>query len=118
MSEDYGTKYENARDRALRVLSDGTWHGWAELEMVAGVRYGARLLELRRLGHVIEHADHPSGDGRMYRWTGTTDPQEKRVRVYLTEFDALELVNGRLTPSATAAVQEAIGSFRHNRDKL
>lgn len=118
MSEDWGKRYGTARDRALALLTDGGWHSWRELERVAGVRYGARLLELRREGCQIEHQDDPSGDGRCYRLAGRAEPQEKRVRVYLREDDARSLTYGRITTSARAAVIDALGSFDTNRGKL
>lgn len=36
------------RDALRALLSDGQWHHMSELRKVAGWRYGARLLELRR----------------------------------------------------------------------
>lgn len=39
---------EGARARLRRLLADGRWHGSDELVAAGGLRFGARLLELRR----------------------------------------------------------------------
>ncbi len=38
----------------LRLLSDGKPHHMRELQAVGGWRYGGRIHELRKQGHVIE----------------------------------------------------------------
>jgi hypothetical protein len=42
------------RDALLWLLSDGAWHTQEELAQVAGYRYGARVLDLRKRGLKIE----------------------------------------------------------------
>jgi hypothetical protein len=39
---------DNAATRLRALLSDGRWHSATELQAVAGRRYGARLMEIRR----------------------------------------------------------------------
>jgi hypothetical protein len=119
MSVDYAEKYEPARDRLLRLMRDGAWHSWKELEGVAGNRYAARLHELKRLGYDVE-SEVNEDDGKRYRFTSPFPgaPQPKRVKVYLAERDAQLLAEGEITPTANAAVTDALASFQHNRSKL
>lgn len=119
MSTDYAEKYETARDRIYAVLVDLEWHSNSELVEVGGNRYGARLLELRRLGYDIEAEDLPD-HGRRYRLRsihpGT--PQPKRGRVYLDEADLVALLNGSMSLFARDALASALGSLRANKGKL
>lgn len=67
------------RDALRAMLSDGQWHHMSELRKVAGWRYGARLLELRR------------GEGGVALETetravpGTDNEFEYRARVALVQ---------------------------------
>lgn len=117
---DYGEKYETARDRVLNALQGGEWVSWKVLDRVGGNRYSARVLELKRLGYMIESRPDPSGDGQQYRLVSPYPgpPQTKRVKVFLDEADAEELLTGHLTPAAGNAVLTALESFRINRSKL
>lgn len=47
-------KAPTRRDALRALLADGLWHSMAELRTVAGWRYGARLLELRKAGLTVE----------------------------------------------------------------
>jgi len=120
MSTDFGVKYETARDRLLRLVLDLQWHNRQELEAAAGNRYAARVLELKRLGYVVEDRESATGHGKDYRLTSRTPgaPQEKKVKVFLSEEDAELLLAGQVTGEAEAAVEDALGSFRANKHKL
>jgi hypothetical protein len=118
MSTDFGEEKKTARERLLDLLSDGEWHSYKECQSVGGARYGARLHELRRLGFQVDSRGDKAA-GLDYRVTGTGEPQRKRVKVYLEEEDVIELLDShRLTTNARKLLEEALGSFRHNKDKL
>ena len=120
MSTNFGVKYESARDRMLSLLSDLKWHNRKDLEAVAGNRYAARMLELKRLGYSIVDRVATEGHGKDYRLTHQKpgSPQEKRVKVFLTESVADLLLMGQMTNDATIAIRDALGSFRNNKHKL
>jgi len=121
MSRDYGVEYKTARDRLYDLLADLYWHSAKELSRVGGVRYGARILELKRLGYQIESREVEGQEGKDYRLISRHkgSPQQKRVKVLLTEDDAHDLAyNDTLTDRARDAIQNALGSFRTNKDKL
>lgn len=118
ISTDFGTKYATARDRVYGLLSDLGWHTWRELEAVGGVRYGARLLELRRLGYLFETADLEDGQRYRLKSLERAAPQPKRVKVLLEEADAESLYRGEVSVTAAMAVSVALASFRANRGKL
>ena len=108
-----------ARGRLLKLLEDLGWHDHRDLERVAGNRYAARLLELKRLGYRIEDRSGTK-DGKAYRLLSRepSEPQGKRVKVFLDEADADALSHGRITAAAVDAVGLALASFRANRGKL
>jgi hypothetical protein len=110
-SVDLGEKYETARGRLFELLSDLRWHSFRECSKVGGLRYGSRLLELRRLGYKLEDAPAGGepGEGKLYRLISLTPdaPQAKRVRVMLTEHDADLLSRGQVSPSAAEDVGAA-----------
>jgi hypothetical protein len=54
------------REALHALLSDGRWHSQQELVAVGGLRYGARLLELRQGGACIE-TDDLGGGAFRYR---------------------------------------------------
>ena len=118
---DYAKKYSSAKEALLDRLSDCSWHPWKELEAVAGNRYAARTLELRRAGYQIENRPSQSfPDGKDYRLMSlvTGAPKPKRVKVFLGEYDAQAIVLGNITPAAKAAVKVALKSFTVNKGKL
>lgn len=119
MSRDYGMDYTTARERVWALLRDLGWHTNAELREAGGVRYGARLLELKRLGYRID-AEELAGHGRRYRLESLEPglPQGKRVRVLLDEADAAALIDAAPTLTARAALTDALGSYRANKGKL
>ncbi len=110
----------NAREALLRLLGDEQWHSFHELNAVAGVRYSARLLELKRLGWLIE--DEPVGDGetgKQYRLTGRGGRRGKLVKAYLHEAEVRTMIaEGRVPESAVEALAVALQTFRANKDRL
>jgi hypothetical protein len=116
---DHAAVHIPQRQRVFSLLSDLDWHPFTELHRVGGIRYSARLLELKRLGYRIE--DEPYGeDGKRYRLVSLEVgvPLPKRVKVFLTLHDARRLLDGVVTSPARTAVQKAVGSFQDNADKL
>lgn len=118
---DFAKVKRPARERVRILLSDLRWHSYAELHTVGGIRYSARLLELKRLGYDIDTV----GDkevGLRYRLISNTPgkPQEKRVKVFLTRADAaiLLLVAKQSMPDAAEEIEGALRSFDMNAHKL
>ena len=122
MSKNYGQDFETARARVFHLLEDGEWHGWKELRRVGGVRYSARLLELRREGYAVESEPIVDGEhGKRYRMPELRpgQPQGKRVKVFLEEGDVERMLDaGVITKPARNALHDALGSFQHNKHKL
>jgi hypothetical protein len=121
VSTDHAELNVSQREALFALLSDAQWHPHYELARVAGVRYGARVLELRRLGFDIETEDCAgSAQGKTYRMPSTIagPPQPKRVKVLLEETDVLCMVRGYVPPSARIALNDAHASFDTNREKL
>lgn len=119
MSTDFGTEKVNLREALLRLLSDRNWHTHIEM-LVGGVRYSARLLELKRLGYKIQ-SEGKAVSGKRYRLLSNKPgrPQGKKVKVYLDESDARAIVNNRTVTNRTyQAVNDALGSFLFNKNKL
>lgn len=103
------------------LLSDLHWHSARELHHTGGVRYGARLLELKRLGYQFEDREVEGENYKYYRLMSLTRgaPQAKQVKVFLNEEDARLLVEENcMTGSAEKAVRDAYGSFLTNKSKL
>lgn len=131
MSVDFAEKKRTQRERVLDVLLDLQWHPYMDLNAVGGVRYSARLLELKRLGYEIEDRTVKDGGGKDYRLKSPLPrktPQAKMVKVFLKEEEA-EAILARLRglhyraphrtyEGARSAVENALGSFRANRHKL
>lgn len=68
MSLDHGAHNVTRRERVLSLLSDLGWHSYRALVTVGGLRYGARVLELRREGYQIE-VRALDVEGQEYRLT-------------------------------------------------
>jgi len=115
---DHAQAHETQRSRVFDLLSDLQWHTFAELARVGGIRYGARLLELKRLG--FEFADREYRDGKEYRLVSLTQGfgQRKRVKVFLEPEDVRAMLGLSLTTAARAALADALGSFTANKEKL
>lgn len=81
------------RERLLTLLRDKAWHSWRDLLAACGPRYGARILELKREGFVIESrvGKAEGKDYRLVSWV-KEDPPEPRVRVYLTPEDVRSIL--------------------------
>ena len=62
-------------ERLLALLSDGKPHGQRELLEVGGFRYGARIMDLRAQGHVIESI-HIGGSEWRFR---LVSPAQRRL---------------------------------------
>lgn len=108
----------SARARLLTLLWDLQWHHNRELR-VAGNRYSARMLELRRLGYQIEKCTAQTG--HQYRLI-SHEPEKrqgKMVKVYLPEEDAAAAAEDhRITELAAGAIKQALVSFRANVGRL
>jgi hypothetical protein len=107
------------RAKLLKKLKDLEWHSWAELESLAGNRYGARLHELREAGYKIVSRSSllaPNQDGKDYRLIqkGKSQPPWRRVKVYLTPMQAHNLREGVVTPGVKHAVELALTSYKRN----
>lgn len=121
MTPDHAARHVSQRERVYRLLSDLRWHSHAELAAVGGNRYTARVLELKRLGFVVESRHEQEGaDGKRYRLVSLTPgtAQAKRVKVLLDEDCALELLGGAISGRTREAVRTALESFDANRGKL
>lgn len=121
MSKDHAKTHATKREQIYYLLSDREWHTAKELNKVGGVRYSARLLELKRLGYKIESKEVEGKNYKSYRLASILRGpcQGKRVKVLLDEGDVDELLeSGILTLSAEAALKDALGSFRTNKHKL
>lgn len=118
----FAERYKPAREQVLDLLSDLQWHSWRELRRVGGVRYGARVGELRDEGyHVESRKSALTEDGKDYRlkWLAPGGVREPRVKVYLREQDAAAMVQDGIVPLAAChGIAEALASFRSNRGKL
>jgi hypothetical protein len=115
---DYAKHNATSRERLLDILSDLQWHSSTELTST-GIRYSARILELKRMGYQIED-EYVGAQDKRYRLASLTRgaPQEKRVKIYLEEAEVRDLLVGRLRPSARKAIAEAWRTFQANKDKL
>lgn len=122
---DYAQVNEQDRNKLLAMLMDMKWHKPGEMRKAGGVRYGARLLELKRLGYMID--DRPlSGkeQGKEYCLAALVPgtPQKKRAKVFLSEKDLITLVSGgtiiHLTKEGQDELKLSLIRFQNNKDKL
>lgn len=123
MARDYAGEYRNARQRVLDALFDGEWHSYNELERVGGVRYGARLLELRRLGWRIASVprDDPNGgkDYRLVSRLGVGRGPKRRVRLYLDPDEAAVVAAAHsLRQTIRSKARRALARYIANEGKL
>jgi hypothetical protein len=118
MSTDYAEEKRPARERLLTLLKDGKWHPWSAMRQAGGMRYSARLLELKRLGYEFESRGRAE-TGKDYRLTGKGEPKEKRVKVFLTEDQAKYLIR-RVSDreDVREALMSAVATFQTRRDHL
>ena len=122
MSLDHAKVKVSKRAALFTLLSDGAWHVHQELARVGGVRYSARLLELKREGYAVESEEVAEGDpGKRYRMPTTERgaAKAKKVKAYLAEEDVRTMVElGYIPPLARDALTDALGSFTTNRERL
>jgi hypothetical protein len=121
MSTDYGEEKRPLRERLLACLLDMHWHRHDELARVGGNRYSARMLELKRLGYLIEDETLPDGTGKGYRLVSAElfEPQKKRVKAFLEEADVEQMLEtGAIPADALMALEDALASFKANKEKL
>jgi hypothetical protein len=87
---------------------------WKVLSRVGGNRYGARIGELKDEGYQIQDDPDPSGDGNRYRLISLEpgEPREKRVKIYLSENDAIALASGRVTENSASIARAALQTFQ------
>lgn len=116
---DYAKKNKPKREQLLKLLSDLRWHPHYELRNRGGIRYSARLLELKRLGYLIEDR-RLSEQGKEYRLRTLKRGalREKKVKVYLRYEDAENLLEGTMSNNVYLAVEQALQSYRANRNNL
>jgi hypothetical protein len=115
----YGQVFQSKRDALYRLLADCAWHTRSELQAAAGIRYGARILELKREGYAIE--DRRVGlVEKSYRLVSRErgEPQAKHVKVYLTEDDARLIAKGYVSGTARSAINDGLRSFDAHRGRL
>jgi hypothetical protein len=118
---DYGAEKKPLRDRLFDWLSDLRWHTYKELRTIGGTRYGARILELKRLGYRIETRNIEGSTGKEYRLTSLVrgEPQPKRVKAFLPAADvAMFLSEGIVSPAIKGAIEEAFKSYEVNKTAL
>ena len=118
---DHAAIHKPKRERLRLLLWDCEWHLHGELRLVGGVRYSARLLELKRLGYQIEDEPLSGEPGKRYRLKTRKlgEPRGKRVKVYLRERDCVRLLErGEVSLHLENCVADALRSFQYNKDKL
>jgi len=121
---DYGVIKRTLRDALLELLLDLGWHDYKRLSQVGGLRYGARILELKRLGYKIESReigrDLDKADGKEYRLMEAVPsvPQGKMVKVYLNPEDVVKILAGTVPDEAARAIQISYASYQANKEKL
>jgi len=118
MSRDYAKENKSLRKDLLELLSNLDWHDNVNLAAAGGIRYGARLLELKRLGYRIEDEDIVKGKRYRLKSLHRDQPQEKRIRIYVSKQEARDLIKGVVTTELSAAVVTALSVFEANEHKL
>ena len=108
----------SARERILREMKGLNWISWERMLQIGGVRYSARILELRRLGYKIE--DCAVSDGKRYRLIDPAPgrPKHKQVKLYLPESEVEFLLHGNVTGVVKRAALDALTTFRANKANL
>lgn len=119
-SEDFAKTHSPKRAKLLRLLWDCKWHHHKELR-VAGVRYSARLLELKRLGYLIGSDSLENEPGNRYRLLSRvpTLPQQRQIKVFLEPADVhFMLKHIHLPPDANKKLSDAYNRYTTNINKL
>lgn len=101
------------------LLWDLEPHSFKELHREGGIRYHARILELKRLGYDIEDDGAEEGKWWRLRSHDLGPPLGKKVKVYLEESDVEQLIDhGVVSRRARLALSLSLSSFKKNRHKL
>jgi hypothetical protein len=125
MSTDYAKINERDRNKLLKLMMDMKWHKPIEMRKAGGVRYSARLLELKRLGYKFD--DRPlngEDQGKEYILLSLIPgrPQEKRAKVLLSETDLAMIVGSSVMSSLSTKgadeLKKALIRYQMNRKKL
>lgn len=126
MAKDYAELNAKDRDKLLELLMDMRWHTPSEMRKAGGVRYSARLLELKRLGYIID--DRPltgKEQGKQYILLSLVPgtPQKKRAKILLDENDLTTIVASRaimglLSSVGQSELRRALIRYRNNKDKI
>lgn len=71
------TKATTSRQAVLDYLRGcrPAWASWKQLSHAAGIRFGARIFELKRAGYQIEDRPSNTGTGYDYSLIGEPSPQ-------------------------------------------
>jgi hypothetical protein len=125
MSIDYAVVNERNRSKLLELLMDMRWHKPSEMRKAGGVRYSARLLELKRLGYKFDDrplAGEQQGKEYILICLVPGTPQQKRAKVYLDEGDLSLLVSGytirQLSAAGARELRRGLVSYKNNKAKL
>lgn len=96
----HALKFGTARCALLDAMSNGAWFTYRDLAVIAGQRFGARILEAKREGAIFE--SEPWRDGKRYRLIGwaSARPIKSRRRLLLADDDIASIANG--CPSVAA----------------
>ena len=105
---------ESMRRALWKILSDGELHSWRELFEIAGVRYNARLTELRSLGYQIATHMELDSSGGWYQYVGRTSPRTKRLQIRLTPHQAIQLLNCEIPEDIKQLIEERLEAHRLN----
>jgi hypothetical protein len=100
----------SSRAQLLLRMGDLQWHHGEDLAKFAGIRYGARLLELKQRGYVIEERGPDAGGWKSYRLAMRMPfgaHQGERARIYIDVADLEVMVNSGSVPASAAPLLEA-----------
>jgi hypothetical protein len=73
----FGADDKSHREKVLELLRDGAWHTQQEMQRVGGLRYGARVHELRAAGLNVEAEERGPG---VFHWRLSSQPAPVRER--------------------------------------
>lgn len=121
MGVNFGAENTNLRDKLRGYLADMRWHSWRELKEVGGSRFGARLLELKREGYIIDRESIKGSRGFRYKLRSLVpgEPQRKQVKALLPPSDVdVFLKTGKASGELFDAIADAFASYQYNEAKL
>ncbi len=102
------------RQRLIDVLSDLSWHSWAELKDRCGPRYGARWGELLDAGYQGETSGLTDGShGKRYRLITLIPgpPRDSMVRVYLNPSDVALFLESGQSDRLVGPIEQAYSNY-------